>query len=48
MPLYDFRCPKCGRPYEVHVTLDEKKPVKCPVCKVKMKKELAPVMFVMK
>ena len=32
MPLYEFRCPKCGHEFEQIVFLSDKGPVKCPEC----------------
>ena len=36
MPLYEYRCMSCGRPFEKRVTFEESKklPV-CPVCQSK-------------
>ncbi|MCK4390869.1 MAG: zinc ribbon domain-containing protein [Desulfobacterales bacterium] len=32
MPLYEFRCPKCGHEFEQIVFLSDKGPMKCPKC----------------
>ncbi|MDY6988870.1 MAG: zinc ribbon domain-containing protein [Thermodesulfobacteriota bacterium] len=32
MPLYEFRCPKCGAEFEHIVFCTDKDPVKCPTC----------------
>jgi putative FmdB family regulatory protein len=49
MPLYDFWCKDCMKTYEVILPLaksDEK--VKCPHCKKKLKRIIAPVYFTIK
>lgn len=48
-PLHDYFCKDCLKTYEVIVPLDkDNKKVKCPHCKKKLKKLLAPVYFSMK
>ncbi|MBW2035962.1 MAG: zinc ribbon domain-containing protein [Deltaproteobacteria bacterium] len=32
MPLYEFRCSKCGHEFEEIVFLTDKEPIKCPKC----------------
>ena len=49
MPLYVYYCRKCMKVYEAIVPLkDWDKPVKCPHCEEEMKKQPAPVMFIIK
>lgn len=39
MPIYKYRCPKCGRETrEIKLIKDADEPVKCPDCGEKMKR----------
>jgi len=55
MPLYQFWCDECVEPYEVTMNLatldlfDKGKATKpCPVCGYKLRKLIAPVLFIIK
>lgn len=46
MPLYQFICYHCSRPYEVFMKLAKANvKVRCPVCKKALKKVILPVRF---
>lgn len=32
MPLYEFRCQKCGAEFEQIVFSTDREPIKCPIC----------------
>lgn len=40
MPVFDFKCPKCGTIEEKILFLNEHKEIMCKKCKVKMKKQM--------
>ncbi|MBW2317753.1 MAG: zinc ribbon domain-containing protein [Deltaproteobacteria bacterium] len=40
MPLYEFRCPKCGLEFEEIVFPNDRDPVRCPECKASNAKRL--------
>lgn len=48
MPLYEYSCDKCNKHFEVIVSLDEKKKVKCPYCKKVLQKLMSAVMFIIR
>ena len=37
MPVYDYRCPECGKAFSVteRITVHGEKPVRCPQCKTR-------------
>jgi len=47
MPLYEFKCPKCGKSFEYIVPLAKyNEKIKCPKCKKGvLKKTMTPVLF---
>ncbi|MBN2208666.1 MAG: zinc ribbon domain-containing protein [Candidatus Coatesbacteria bacterium] len=40
MPLYEYKCVKCGHRMEVLLDVDEPEPESCPECKGKLKRLL--------
>ena len=36
MPIYEFKCPKCGQLYELLIKFEEKELQKCTKCDVKL------------
>ena len=55
MPLYQFFCEECHKPYEVSMKLDEigrvdsgKDWIECPKCGERLKKLICPVRFKIK
>ena len=49
MPLYDFKCPKCGAVYaDRHFKLDDEHTVHCFYCGSQCVKALTPVAFHLK
>ncbi len=46
MPRYDFLCDTCKKVFEVGVPLKEYgKKIKCPYCKIELKRQLTAVLF---
>ena len=43
MPVYEYRCPKCRKRYEVFKQIYERYEAECPKCKVKL--ELVPSVY---
>ncbi len=43
MPLYDFRCERCGEVFEKLVLGIDGKEVKCPKCKVVAKRQMGSI-----
>jgi len=42
MPVYEYKCPKCGAVYEETRKIDDRdKPVTCPKCKVNAERVLS-------
>lgn len=38
MPIYEYKCDKCGRYYEIIKNINDKTPEKCCVCLNKLRK----------
>ena len=47
MPIYEYRCPKCGE-FEVTQRITESPPKKCPTCKAKVTKLISNTSFQLK
>lgn len=41
MPLYDFKCEKCGHRFETLISWRDKENVKCPECGANVKEEVS-------
>lgn len=48
MPIYEYECTKCGRQTELFQKMTDKAPVKCDLCKSKMKKLISQSTFHLK
>ncbi len=40
MPVYDYKCDKCGHRFSQMVTIEERKNVSCPECRSKEVKQI--------
>lgn len=48
MPIYEYKCLKCGEQFEVMLRFNDQSPKNCPVCEGEIKKLISNTSFILK
>ncbi len=48
MPIYEYKCLKCGEQFEIMLRFNDQSPKSCPICKGEVKKLISNTSFILK